>query len=161
MTGPALHQMLVLWAYPVLLCAAIGWDLARRLVPNPVVAGLLIAFTAAACLMPLPDLGLRLLAAASVTGLGFLLFSEDIVGAGDAKLAGALALWVDPGQLPLFAIACGLIGGALALLALRGKRRRAGVPAGPRVPAPGLPYAVALAGAGLLLHPYSSLMPGA
>lgn len=160
MTGAGLHQMLVLWAYPVLLCMAIGTDLARRLIPNLLVAALIIAFLGAAWLMPLPDLKVRLVMAGGVTGLGFLLFSQDIVGAGDAKLAGTLALWVDPVLLPLFVAACGLIGGALALMAMGGTRMDTAAAAAPETPPAALPYAVALAGAGLILHPYSSLMLG-
>ncbi|MFG1480728.1 prepilin peptidase [Xanthobacter sp. V4C-4] len=170
-----LLNLLLLGLYPALLCTAIGTDLSRRVIPNALVAALIAGFAMVAGLSPLPDLSLRLLVAGSVTAAGFALFAQDVIGAGDAKLAGALALWLDPAQVPLFLIACGLIGAALTLAATvkaRATRAPSPVPASrltpfsrplARLAASGetLPYGVALAGAGLLLHPYSSLMvPG-
>ncbi|MBB6307224.1 A24 family peptidase [Xanthobacter tagetidis] len=161
MTAPALQELILVGLYPTVLCAVIGTDIARRVIPNLLVAALLLGFAAMALVAPLPDLSLRLLVAGAVTALGFSLFSQGLVGAGDVKLAGALMLWLDPVQLPLFALFAGLIGGGLSLaLAVRLQRRAAGGPAAAPVEA-SLPYAVALAGAGLLLHPYSSLMLGA
>ncbi|MGQ3675331.1 A24 family peptidase [Xanthobacter sp. TB0139] len=146
--------------YPALLCAAIGTDIARRIIPNILVLALLAGFALLALLAPLDDLSLRVLAAAAVTGVGFTLFAHDIIGAGDAKFAGALSLWMDPVQIPLFIIGCGLIGAGLTLAAtVRANGRALPLPiafltrAGESVP-----YGVALAGAGLLLHPWSSLM---
>lgn len=159
-----LLNLLLLGLYPALLCLAIGTDLSRRIIPNAVVVTLVAAFAGVAFLSPLADLSLRLMVAGAVTAAGFSLFAQDIIGAGDAKLAGALALWLDPAQVPLFLIVCGLIGAALTLALTWGARAH-------RLSAPlsrpaaliartgeTLPYGVALAGAGLLLHPYSSLM---
>lgn len=171
-----LLNLLLLGLYPALLCTAIGTDLSRRIIPNLLVAGLIAGFAVVAVLSPLADLSLRLLVAGAVTAAGFTLFAQDIIGAGDAKLAGALVLWLDPVQVPLFLIACGLIGAGLTLAATLKARSgtrspptsRAGSRPGARhLPRPvamlvhggeSLPYGVALAGAGLLLHPYSSLM---
>lgn len=161
MSAPVFQEIILVGLYPTVLCAAIGTDIARRIIPNLLVAALVAGFAAMALVSPLPDLSLRLLVAGAVTSLGFSLFSQDLVGAGDAKFAGALMLWLDPVQLPLFALIAGLIGGGLSLaLALRLQRHAAAGPAAPAMEA-SLPYAVALAGAGLLLHPYSSLMLGA
>ncbi|MEP9348789.1 prepilin peptidase [Xanthobacter sp. KR7-225] len=161
MSASVLQEIILLGLYPAVLCAAIGTDIARRVIPNLLVAALVAGFAAMVLVSPMPDLSLRLLVAGAVTALGFSLFAQDLVGAGDAKFAGALVLWLDPLQLPLFALLAGLIGGALSLgFAMRLQRHAAGVPGAPAMET-SLPYAVALAGAGLLLHPYSSLMLGA
>ena len=152
-------QFLLLGFYPALLCAAIGTDIARRIIPNLVVLALLAGFALLAVLMPLADLNLRLLAAAGVTAVGFVLFSHDLVGAGDAKFAGALTLWVDPALVPVFIIACSFIG---ALLTLAATLHAKGVVLPPLAfmarAGRSVPYGVGLAAAGLLLHPWSSLM---
>lgn len=152
-------ELLLLGLYPTALCACIGSDLARRVIPNALVLAILAGFAALTCVMPLPDLSMRLLLAAVATALGFSLFAENLVGAGDAKLAGALMLWVDPMQVPLFLLACGLIGAVLTLATLA-RRRHAGLRPGLAAIASrhSLPYGVALAGAGLALHPFSSLL---
>ena len=152
-------ELLLLGLYPALLCASIGADLARRIIPNAVVVFLIVAFAAVTQLMPVPDLPFRLAAAGAVTALGFSLFAEDIIGAGDAKLAGAIVLWVDPLHLPLFVLATGTIGALLGIAAAA--RHRLAGPAGAELPdrhRTSLPYGVALAGAGLLIHPLSSLL---
>lgn len=151
-------ELLLLGFYPTALCTCIGTDIARRIIPNAVIAALLLGFTALAFLTPLPDLSLRLLLAAAVTALGFSLFAENVVGAGDAKLAGAVMLWMDPAQLPLFVLACGLIGGLLTLAACATHRPAERPDRAVAVPRQTIPYGVALAGAGLLLHPFSSLL---
>lgn len=152
-------QFLLLGLYPSALCACIGTDIAHRVIPNAVVAAMLAGFVALAVLAPLPDLSLRLLLATAVTGLGFSLFSEGLVGAGDAKLAGALMLWVDPIQVPLFLLACGLIGAALTVAVIAARRqRRLGADLSALARRHTLPYGVALAGAGLMIHPFSALV---
>ncbi|ABS65540.1 peptidase A24A prepilin type IV [Xanthobacter versatilis] len=153
-----LAELLLLGLYPTALCTCIGTDIARRIIPNTVIAALLIGFATLAILTPLPDLSLRLLVAVAVTALGFSLFAENVVGAGDAKLAGVLMLWTEPAQLPLFVLACGLIGGVLTLAALAMHRPADRLVGTIAVPGQTIPYGVALAGAGLLLHPYSSLL---
>lgn len=152
-------ELLLLGLYPALLCVSIGADLARRIIPNAVVVGLIVAFAAVVMLVPVPDLPFRLAAAATVTALGFSLFAEDIIGAGDAKLAGALVLWVDPLHLPLFVLGTGIIG-ALLGIAAAARQRLAGAE-GAELSLDrqtSLPYGVALAGAGLLIHPLSGLL---
>lgn len=152
MATPPAAEIVLLGLYPAALCAAIGTDLARRVIPNLLVAVLIAGFVTLWAVAPLPDLSVRLLIAGAVTALGFSLFAENVVGAGDVKLAGVLMLWLDPLQVPLFVMATGLIGAALALAAMM--RRRAGT-------RQTLPYGVALAGAGLLLLPFSELMQAA
>lgn len=157
MPAMPLRELILIGLYPCVLCAAIGTDIARRIIPNLLVGALLAGFITLSLLTHLPDLSLRLLVAGAVTALGFSLFSQGLIGAGDAKLAGALMLWLDPLQVPVFALVTVAICALLTLPPLL-RRRAAGNGAGLLTGSVELPYAVALAGAGLLLHPYSSLM---
>lgn len=155
----AVTDLILLGLYPVALCAAIGADLARRIIPNVVVAAIVGGFIALWIVTPVPDLSLRLLLAGAVTAVGFSLFAENILGAGDAKLAGAMMLWIDPIQVPLFVMTSGIIGALLTFAAVA-ERRHAGLrsDAGTLTRRMTLPYGVALAGAGLILLPFSSLI---
>ena len=76
--------------------------------------------------------------------VGFALFAHDILGAGDAKLAGALTLWLDPAQVPAFMLICAGIAGLLTLGATLAARapaaaalRRAALVADPGIGPPG------------------------
>jgi len=152
MAFSTLSETVRLGLFPLALCAAIACDLAWRIIPNPVVLALLAGFAALAFAAPMGDLPQRLLLAGLVAGIGFALFAHDILGAGDAKLAAALTLWLDPAQVPAFMLICAGIAGMLTL----GATLAARTPALRRA-TDALPYGVALAGAGLLLQPFSSL----
>ncbi|MDE1569399.1 prepilin peptidase [Aquabacter sp. P-9] len=158
MPAPSLiGDVLVLGLFPTALCTTIATDLARRVIPNLVVLALLAGFALLAALHGVPDLKLRLYLAAGVLGVGFLLFSADVIGAGDAKLAAAVVPWLDPGQVPAFLLLCGLLGAGLVAATLwRHRLQRLRLSA-----LPALPYGVALAGAALLLFPFSTLMGAA
>lgn len=158
MPAPSLiGDVLVLGLFPTALCTTIATDLARRVIPNLVVLALLAGFALLAALHGVPDLKLRLYLAAGVLGVGFLLFSADVIGAGDAKLAAAVVPWLDPGQVPAFLLLCGLLGAGLVAATLwRHRLQRLRLSA-----LPTLPYGVALAGAALLLFPFSTLMGAA
>lgn len=155
MPAPSLvGDVLVLGLFPAALCATIATDLARRVIPNLLVLALVAGFALLAAFHGVPDLKLRLLIAAAVLLAGFLLFSADVIGAGDAKLAAAVVPWLDPAQVPAFLLLCGLLGGGLVAASLwRHRLERLRLSA-----LPALPYGVALAGAALLLFPFSALM---
>ncbi|WP_341988207.1 prepilin peptidase [Azorhizobium sp. AG788] len=146
--------LMMLGLMPVALLVALASDLTRRIIPNGVVVALVLGLLALAALGRVPDLNIRLLLAGATLAVGFALFAEDVIGAGDAKLAAATALWLDPSQFPLFVLLCGGLGGALVAAATLSARRGDAAPGLWR----GLPYGVALAGAGLALYPSSSLM---
>ncbi|MEP9367577.1 prepilin peptidase [Xanthobacter sp. VNH20] len=149
-----LDHLLVLGLFPAALAVVIATDLSRRIIPNLIIFALAGGFAVLVASGRVDELPLRLMLAAGVLAAGFWLFAHDLIGAGDAKLAAALALWLDPSQLPAFALICGVLGallvGGVTLWARGGWRglRMAG----------SLPYGVALAGAGLALFPSSSLM---
>ncbi len=90
----------------------------------------------------------------------FTLFAFGFIGGGDAKLMAAVALWLGPEGTLVFLVYATLIGGVLAMmfLALRMLPLPAtlyGLPFIARVQAPGagIPYALAMAPAALLVIP--------
>ncbi len=89
--------------------------------------------------------------------VGFLLFARRMVGAGDVKLAAAVALWAGPEHFLDFATLSGVAGGGLALfLWFRHRLERAAAPshvfitdAHPDFAKQPMPYGVAIATGGL------------
>jgi len=93
---------------PICLWAAIS-DLRRMIIPNRAVLSLAFIFLSVGLfLMPLDAYGIRLLQLGVVLVLGFGITQIGLAGAGDSKLAAAIALYVAPGDylffLQLFAI---------------------------------------------------------
>lgn len=138
---PALGALLAL----LLLVAAWG-DLRTRTIPNGLNA--VIAFLAplwwwAHGLPVWPDvagqIGVALLVFALFTGA----FAIGMMGGGDVKMIGALALWLQPWALGQVLIVMALAGGVLTLvIAVEHRWRR-------RPGEPEIPYGVAIAFAGL------------
>ena len=93
---------------------------------------------------------------ALVLGVGILLFSRGWMGGGDAKLSAAAASWFTLAELPWFALAVVLIGGALTLVLLPLRRALArpgeepGGWAGLRR-GRSIPYGVAIAAGAILI----------
>lgn len=124
-------------------------------IPNRYVAVLLAAWLPAAFLagMDIQAIGLSAALGAVALLAGFALFAARLLGAGDAKLIAASALWVGPSGLAAFVFATALFGGILAFALL--KMRKASLPAfalryGWLVELHGrervMPYGVAIAG---------------
>lgn len=144
-------------------------DLLTFTIPNRVSLALLAAFVAAAFFtsMPWPVLFSHLGAGTVVLLAGFVLFARGWIGGGDAKLMAAAALWLGFDSLLAFLIWTTLLGGALALLVLTYRRFFPPLwllrqPWAMRLhdPNEGVPYGVALAGAGLLVYPSTIWMTG-
>ena len=109
----------------------------------------------------LPQLGF----AFAVFSVGAGLFWLGWLGGGDVKLLAALMLWIDVADAARFFVFVAVIGGilALAVLLLRSASRRFDRAARLRRlvdSEEGLPYAVAIAGAGLLILPTSASLGG-
>lgn len=144
------------------LCAL--HDLTSFKIPNRYVAVLAVGFLPAAFLAGLP---LSLLAASAAFAAimlvaGFALFATGTLGAGDAKLIAASALWIGPAAAAPFVLYTTLVGAALGLILLQA--RKAPLPAGlarfgwvrglharERV----MPYGVAIAAGGMMAMPQS------
>ena len=108
----------------------------------------------------LTQMGLGLAVAFGVLVVTFTLFSFGWIGGGDAKFAAAVALWLGPTQTLTFLLYAAMIGGGLAALLLA--FRAAPLPAQlyghawvARLQSPktGLPYALAMSPAALLVVP--------
>jgi len=90
------------WFLPLVLpiCLWVSYcDLSEMRIPNGAVLGLAAVFLLAGpFLMPLEAVGVRLLQGLAILCLGFVVFAVMNVGAGDAKFAAAMALFVAPGD---------------------------------------------------------------
>lgn len=125
--------MFALPIYVMALCVTVGVsglsaisDLRRLSIPNVYALILFFAFWAAYALlwglgaahivfMPLMS---HILSGLIVFGLTSALFAFGLMGAGDSKMASALALWTGLPGLIIFLFFTGLAGGVLALWAL-------------------------------------------
>jgi prepilin peptidase CpaA len=112
---------LLLPALPIGAWAA--WsDLARMTIPNRAVLALAMGFllVAPVALAP-PEIGARVLQAAAVLALGVALWAGRFLGAGDAKFAAAMALYVAPSEAAefLYLLAGVLLAAFVAHRALR------------------------------------------
>lgn len=86
------------------ICAWAAWsDVSRMTIPNPAVLALVVTFAALGpVLMPWPDYGARWLQGLVVLVAGIALVASGSLGAGDAKFASAMVLYVVPGDMVLF-----------------------------------------------------------
>lgn len=158
--------------YAAPLVTAALWDARHYRIPNLLPLVLLGAFLPVALLAPQPvDWLAHLGAGAAVFAGGAVLFALRWMGGGDVKLAAAVALWAGPLALHFLA-AMAVIGGLLALALLVLRKMVAGVVAMaadrpqevtlPRLllQGEGVPYGLAIAGAGLVLATRLPLVAG-
>jgi prepilin peptidase CpaA len=137
------------------LVAATVWDLRRRRIPNPLVGTLAAGWVGFAVLGWAagsdPQALSHLAAGGLLFGLALLAWYAKAVGGGDAKLFGALGLWLPLSVLPDFLIALGVVGGVQALASLATRLFRASEP---EKDPERMPYAVSitLAAAWVLLR---------
>jgi prepilin peptidase CpaA len=137
-------------AASVILAWAAVSDIQKRIIPNVSVLALLGLFLPWAMLVlgfgqPLVS---ALAAAAIAFVVTFALYAFKVIGAGDSKLFAAAALFCGLAYLPLFALATVLAGGALAVVSLAARPKRAAVMLAMRGKGDwgrGIPYGVAIA----------------
>ncbi|MEA2758736.1 MAG: prepilin peptidase CpaA [Methylobacteriaceae bacterium] len=158
--------MLMIAAFPGLLAYAAFSDLFTMTISNRISIALVVGFLVVAGIVHMP-----IEAIASHVGCGlavlagtFVLFAMGWVGGGDAKLAAATALWLGFEHLADYGLVAALIGGALTLTILQLRK----------LPMPrwaikrewiarlhesdsGIPYGIALAIAGVLVYPDTSI----
>lgn len=144
------------------LIVAMAWDVARLEIPDAASLVLLAGFAvgAAASGTAWDVVASHVAAGLAVFAAGAALFYLGVWGGGDAKLAGAMALWLGWGGLAPWLLVVALAGGAvsLAILALRRSPApaSAGISGPPwlrrlRDPSEGVPYGLALGIGGLTL----------
>jgi prepilin peptidase CpaA len=145
MTGPWLPSLLIATLALLLLWGAVT-DLRSRTISNRL--NLAIALLAplwwwANGLSLYPDIALQIGLAVAVFALFAGLFALGMMGGGDVKLLGALALWLPPQAMLALLIIMALAGGVVTIATVAYHRiaRRSGRPE--------IPYGVAIALAGL------------
>lgn len=137
----------------LLLVWTIISDIRTYTIPNwlcVAVALLAIPCWFALGLTPWPDMAVRIAIAIAVFSFFAALFAWGMMGGGDVKLIGALALWLTFSELFEMLFLMALIGGVVTLVFLmRHKAIRA-------LGAPQIPYGIAIALAGLwvLVKPF-------
>ena len=107
---------------------------------NAAIALLAPAWWWATGLSPWPDVAIQVAVALAVFGLFTAAFALGVMGGGDVKMIGALALWFPFSALSQLLVTMSLVGGAITL-ALLIERRKRDIE---------VPYGVAIAIAGLL-----------
>ena len=156
--------------FPLLMAFAALADLFTMTIPNRVSLLLIGAYFALALYLREPWEVVAMHASCGLLMLivTFMMFSLRWIGGGDAKLVAATALWLGWGALFEYGLVASLIGGVLtlAIMALRSPER---LP--PRLLSfefvrrlaeknGGVPYGIALALAGLIVYPQTSVWMG-
>lgn len=142
-------------AFVGLLLAAGIVDILKRRIPNWTVAALIVVYVVAVLLKVSPSVWYWGLAAAGITFVvTYGLYHFGAVGAGDAKLMTAAALFAGLEGLGLLALLTVLVGGAMALgvIMLNPKRVLRGMTAAGRAEGRGrgVPYGVAIASGAII-----------
>jgi len=157
-------QFAAIGVLPPLLVVAAANDIARLKIPNWVSALLALSFFPAAALAGFSWDAIGQHAAVGAGGLvlGFLFFVRNWIGAGDAKLFAAIALWMGWPGAGQFAVVAALIGGVLAVSLLLARKAAAYAPPWPWLEdierrTKHIPYAVALSGGALIAYPNTDL----
>jgi prepilin peptidase CpaA len=146
------------WFVAVLLTGLTGWaaisDIRVRKIPNQVVLAILVLAIPWLMFGTLHWSLWALAAGAIALAVSFFLYSLGVVGAGDSKLFGAVALFVGLDHLWLLAVATALVGGLIAATSLAARPRRALVMftmKGKGDFGRGIPYGVAIAAGALIV----------
>jgi prepilin peptidase CpaA len=111
-------QYLSVSLFPALMIIAGTGDALTLRIPNWLNQAIFLAFFPLAWVtgMPLEVFGMHFLAFVILFVIGFLLFSINIFGGGDAKLLAAAGIWFGPSQVGPFLALTVIAGGALALV---------------------------------------------
>jgi prepilin peptidase CpaA len=166
MIASMIAEALVLFALPVVLAVAAGWDLASFTIPNFLslaLIGLFVVFALAVGLT-LPSICWHLLAGFTGLFIGFTLFALGYIGGGDAKLFAAVLLWLGFADLLDYALLASIFGGflTLGLLIARQWPLPAVLMRQPWIlrlhdTKSGIPYGVALAAGAFILLPHTEI----
>jgi prepilin peptidase CpaA len=157
-------EVALLIVFPGLMAYAAASDLLTMKIPNALSLALIAAFGVFAWAVALPwEVAALHLAAGSLVLIAcFAMFAAGWIGGGDAKLAAATAVWLGFDKLVEYLLIASVAGGALslAIILLRTAPLPALASGWPWLarlhhPKSGVPYGIALAGAGLAIYPHS------
>jgi len=152
--------------FPTLMALSASMDLLTFTIPNRLCAGIALGYLAFAVLLgaPFADILLNISCALVILTITFVMFSLGWIGGGDAKLAAATAAWLGWSAILDYGLAAALFGGFLTLIIIFA--RKAPLPATfggihwlTRLhdAKSGIPYGIALAAAGLMQYPNSTI----
>ncbi|HEX5379996.1 MAG TPA: prepilin peptidase [Phenylobacterium sp.] len=140
------------------LCALLLWsavsDIADRRIPNSAILAIIALFVPWSFASHGENLASGLAAGAIGFGVGYVLYLFKVMGAGDAKLFAAVALFTGLTYLHLFALATVLCGGVVAAVIMVARPRRAAAMLTLRGQGDfgrGIPYGVAIAVGGAVV----------
>jgi prepilin peptidase CpaA len=165
MASTLLH-LSVLAFFPMLMALSASMDLLTFTISNRLCAVLVLGYLVFAALLGVStvDILLNISCALAILIIAFIMFNLGWVGGGDAKLAAATAAWLGWTTILNYGLAAALFGGILTLIVLGA--RMVPLPAAlSRVDwlarlhnaSAGVPYGIALAAAGLMQYPNSSI----
>lgn len=156
--------------FPTLMALSASMDLLTFTIPNRICVALALGYVIFAALLGVPavEILLNMSCGLAILLITFAMFNFGLIGGGDAKLAAATAAWLGWATILDYGLAAAIFGGILTLILL-GLRR---------VPLPamlarhawlarlhnasaGVPYGIALAAAGLMQFPNSSIWAAA
>jgi prepilin peptidase CpaA len=161
-----LLHLSILAFFPVLMALSASMDLLTFTIPNRLCAVLALGYLVFAALLGVSavDILLNISCALAILVVAFVMFNLGWIGGGDAKLAAATAAWLGWTAILNYGLAAAIFGGILTLILLGA--RAAPLPAAfgriewlarlHNVKA-GVPYGIALAAAGLMQYPNSSI----
>ncbi|MGA8169548.1 MAG: prepilin peptidase [Methylocystis sp.] len=161
-----MFDSLALLVFPLLMIFAALADLFTMTIPNRVSLILIAVYFALALYLrvPLATVGLHAACGFAMLALTFTMFQMGWIGGGDAKLAAATALWLGWQSLFEYGLIASLFGGALTALILLlrhydlpEKIRSVGFVGRLAEKNGGVPYGIALALAGLMIYPHTSV----
>jgi prepilin peptidase CpaA len=165
MASTLVHLSLLAF-FPTLMALAASMDFLTFTIPNRLCAVLALGYLVFAVLLGVSavDILLNISCALAILLFAFVMFSLGWVGGGDAKLAAATAAWLGWTAILNYGLAAALFGGILTLIIL-GARMAPLPPVLGRIDwlarlhnaNAGVPYGIALAAAGLMQYPDSSI----
>lgn len=152
--------------FPLAMVFSALFDLFTMTIPNRVSLILIAGYLLLAAYLQLPwqVIASHVGCGIAILLLSFVLFHFEWIGGGDAKLAAATALWLGWDHLLDYGLAASLVGGLLTLIIMELRRRE--------LPSKalsfrfiaiwadkgnGVPYGIALAIAGLLIYPHTTI----
>ena len=152
--------------FPILMALSASMDLLTFTIPNRLCVALALGYLLFAALLGVPavDILLNISCALAILAVAFVMFTLGWIGGGDAKLAAATAAWLGWTAIFEYGVAAALFGGVLTLVILGA--RMAPLPAAfgridwlarSHNANAGVPYGIALAAAGLMQYPNSSI----
>jgi prepilin peptidase CpaA len=141
-------------------------DLLTFKIPNWIPIALLLAYLVCAVYLQFSftQIGVDLLCALVVLVIALALFTFNLVGGGDAKLATASVLWIGPENLSSYGVVVALIGGVVTgiVIVFRFSHVPDWLSSSPVFAqladkTKGIPYGIALALGGLIVYPHTAI----